>query len=103
MLFHVILNAYWEPLEFELPRPGEAGETPWRRWIDTALNSPHDILRWEAAAPVPGSAYRAEARSVVMLLARREMKKGQRCGHAPRNELPDRGVISDRDTMPMKR
>jgi len=42
-----ILNAYWQPLDFELPRAGKAGENPWRRWIDTALDSPHDILQWE--------------------------------------------------------
>jgi isoamylase len=65
----VILNAYWQPLDFELPRVNEAGETPWRRWIDTALDSPHDILQWNAAETVPGYAYRVEARSVVMLFA----------------------------------
>jgi pullulanase/glycogen debranching enzyme len=68
-LHHVILNAYWQPLDFELPRVNEAGETPWRRWIDTALDSPHDILQWNAAETVPGYAYRVEARSVVMLFA----------------------------------
>ena len=68
-LAHVILNAYWQPLDFELPRVDKAGENPWRRWIDTALDSPHDILPWETAASVPGYAYRAEARSVVMLFA----------------------------------
>ena len=36
LLFHVILNAYWQPLDFELPRLDHAGENPWRRWIDTA-------------------------------------------------------------------
>ena len=69
LIFHVILNAYWQPLDFELPRVDKAGENPWRRWIDTALDSPHDILPWETAASVPGYAYRAEARSVVMLFA----------------------------------
>ena len=68
LLFHVILNAYWQPLDFELPRLDRAGENPWRRWIDTALDSPHDILEWDRAEPVPGYAYRAESRSVVMLL-----------------------------------
>jgi isoamylase len=69
LLFHVVLNAYWEPLDFELPRMNQAGEIPWRRWIDTALDSPHDILEWKAAESVPGYVYRAEARSVVMLFA----------------------------------
>jgi len=67
LLFHVILNAYWQPLDFELPRLSSAGESPWRRWIDTALDSPYDIVEWEAAQLVPGYVYRAESRSVVML------------------------------------
>ncbi len=65
-----ILNAYWEPLEFELPPFEPAGGRTWRRWIDTALESPQDIVLWETAPPVPGATYRAEARSVVVLLAR---------------------------------
>jgi isoamylase len=68
MLFHVILNAYWQPLDFELPRLDSTGENPWHRWIDTALDSPHDIVEWDRAESVPGYAYRAESRSVVMLL-----------------------------------
>ena len=39
----------------------------WRRWIDTALDSPHDIVPWQTAPTVPGDSYRVEARSVVML------------------------------------
>jgi glycogen operon protein len=64
---HLILNAYWEALEFELPDLGEG--RPWRRWIDTALESPHDIVPWQEAPSVPGHTCRAEARSVVMLYA----------------------------------
>jgi glycogen operon protein len=67
LLFHVILNAYWQPLDFELPRLDSAGENPWRRWIDTALDSPHDILEWAKGEPLHGYNYRAESRSVVML------------------------------------
>jgi glycogen operon protein len=67
LLFHVILNAYWQPLDFELPRLDNAAENPWRRWIDTARESPRDIVEWETAAPVPGYVYRTESRSVVML------------------------------------
>jgi glycogen operon protein len=69
ILFHMILNAYWEALEFELPRVEKTSENLWRRWIDTALDSPHDIVPWETAESVPGYSYRAEARSVVMLFA----------------------------------
>ncbi|HEY1470439.1 MAG TPA: glycogen debranching protein GlgX [Candidatus Acidoferrum sp.] len=67
LLFHVIMNAYWESLDFHLPQVHGLSENPWRRWIDTALDSPHDILELERAESVPGYAYRAESRSVVML------------------------------------
>jgi len=64
VLVHLIFNAYWEPLEFELP-PASA----WRRWIDTALPSPQDISEWDNAPTVEGRTYRAEPRSVVALYA----------------------------------
>jgi glycogen operon protein len=68
-LVYIILNAYWEPLEFELPPLNNGSANPWRRWIDTALESPHDIVRWQTAPSIPGSNYRAESRSVVVLFA----------------------------------
>ncbi len=67
--YHVVLNAYWEPLEFELPAVADCGRHPWRRWIDTFLDSPHDIVEWERAPLVAGHTYRAEPRSVVILFA----------------------------------
>ena len=63
--FHLILNAYRDFLDFALPAlPGGGG---WRRWIDTALDSPQDIVPWETASPVTGASYRVQAHSVVML------------------------------------
>jgi glycogen operon protein len=67
LAFHLILNGYWELLEFELPPTG--GGNPWRRWVDTFLLSPDDIVEWQAAPSVPGNTYRAGPRSVVMLFA----------------------------------
>jgi len=67
LLFHMILNAYWEPLHFEIP--GVRGENPWRRWIDTALESPNDIVEWQNSPSIAGIVYRAEPRSVVVLFA----------------------------------
>jgi isoamylase len=58
---HVLLNAFWEPLDFELPTGS------WRRWINTALDSPNDIVDWRTAPAVPGGSFRAEPRSVVVL------------------------------------
>jgi isoamylase len=69
LLVHLILNAYWEPLDFELPSEDERKGKLWRRWIDTALDSPRDIVPWQEAVPVSAQTYRAEARSVVVLFA----------------------------------
>jgi glycogen operon protein len=65
LLFHLVLNAYWEALDFELPRAEDGN--PWRRWIDTALDSPNDIVDWQRSPPIMRSVYRAEPRSVVVL------------------------------------
>ena len=43
-LFHVMFNAYWEPLTFELPRPDPGVARRWRRWIDTYRDAPEDIF-----------------------------------------------------------
>jgi glycogen operon protein len=70
LLFHLIVNAYWEPLDFELPRVGDGNEDSWLRWIDTSLDSPHDIVDWQTAPPVPGRAYPVGPRAMVVLFAR---------------------------------
>jgi glycogen operon protein len=71
LLFHVILNAYWEPLEFELPSLNEQYGHRWRRWIDTSLESPNDIVPWQIAPAIGCFTYRADAHSVVVLIADR--------------------------------
>lgn len=68
LLFYLILNAYWEPLDFELPANGAS---QWHRWIDTGLDSPHDISEWRYAPLVESLIYRAVPRSVVALYALR--------------------------------
>lgn len=66
---HLIANAYWEPLRFELPLlPGAAG-TGWRRIIDTALEPPDDICEWSVAPLIDSMKYKAAARSVVLLIS----------------------------------
>jgi isoamylase len=70
LLFYFVLNAYWEPLDFELPLAGNSGAA-WCRWIDTALDSPDDIVEWETAPLVATPTHRVAARSVVVLYARR--------------------------------
>jgi isoamylase len=65
---HLIANAYWEALDFELPQIGRPGIS-WRRWINTALDSPQDIVHWEVALPAPASAVRVKPRSVIVFFA----------------------------------
>jgi glycogen operon protein len=67
VLFHFVLNAYWEPLEFQLPKL-DAGK-PWHRWIDTGLDSPNDIVSWTAAPLISGNTYRVGSRSVAVLFS----------------------------------
>jgi glycogen operon protein len=64
---HLIMNAYWEPLDFELP--AQEGEELWRRWIDTSLVSPYDISPWQEAPVCAHRVYHAAPRSVVVLWA----------------------------------
>jgi isoamylase len=64
VITHLIFNAYWEPLEFELP---DGNRGPWKRWIDTALDAPNDIVPWQDAPAVLGSRYVAGPRSIVSL------------------------------------
>src|SRR5206468_1873034 len=67
LLVHFIFNAYWEPLDFELPQTPSDHRVEWRRWIDTGRASPDDIVPWQEAPPVQSAPYRAEARSVAVL------------------------------------
>lgn len=71
--FYLILNAFWEPLQFELPAPHSLNGL-WHRWIDTALCSPDDIVDWPVAPSVANRTYSAEPRSVVALFARTATK-----------------------------
>jgi glycogen operon protein len=66
-LFHGMLNAYWEPLTFELPTRPPESQHAWRRCIDTALDSPDDICPWGTAPVVTQATYVAQPRSVVLL------------------------------------
>jgi glycogen operon protein len=69
LLFYMILNAHWDPHDFELPAVDRASQGSWRRWIDTSLEMPDDIVEWQNAAPIPTGSYRAGARSTVVLIA----------------------------------
>ncbi len=65
---HVMLNAYWEVLVFDLPRL--ALPSRWHRVVDTALPPPNDFCYPESAPPVDSYLYPVSSRSAVVLLCR---------------------------------
>ena len=67
-VLHVMVNAYWEALQFEIPAVSEAGE-PWRRCVDTFLDFPDDICDWAEGPIVSGATYLVQPHSVVLLAA----------------------------------
>lgn len=67
LLVYLIMNAYWEALDFELP--ALSGGQLWRRWVDTSRDTPEDIVPWHTAPSLSRNEYRVESRSVVVLFA----------------------------------
>jgi len=59
---HVIFNAYWEALTFELPPRG------WRRIVDTGLPPPDDFRSPNTAPLLPASPYTLIGRSSALFL-----------------------------------
>jgi glycogen operon protein len=66
-MVHCMINAYWEPLVFELPN--QSLSDPWQRLIDTSLPSPHDIISWCSAPRIEDHSYTVQPRSLVMLFS----------------------------------
>jgi glycogen operon protein len=69
---HVMLNAYTEPLDFELPPVPEGRR--WSRVVDTALPSPADFAEAGFEPIVAGTSYHLEARSVAILISRNKVE-----------------------------
>jgi len=62
----LIANAHWEPHEFELPR--QDGQR-WHQFVDTALSGDDAIAEHWRSRPMEHATCRADARSVVVLVA----------------------------------
>jgi glycogen operon protein len=62
-----MMNMYWEPVEFRLPRFEGLN---WRRTIDTAQPSPNDILPLAEAPVFSGDSYLVTGRSIVAFTTR---------------------------------
>ncbi len=70
LVFHMMVNTFWEELQFEVPAITEPSDTGWKRWIDTSRESPDDICSWDDAEAVSETACSLQPRSVVILVAR---------------------------------
>jgi isoamylase len=66
-LRYVAINAYWEPLQFELPPVSGGANATWLRLIDTSLAPPGDIVEERCNMAVTDPKYLVNARSIVML------------------------------------
>ena len=61
-----MLNAYWEPLTFELPAVPDDGQHAWRRCIDTALRvTGRHALVGSTRRASPRATYVVQPRSIV--------------------------------------
>jgi isoamylase len=69
ILLHLIINAYWAALEFEVP-PRPQPHQAWRRCVDTSCDPPEDISDWANARNLSGSTCVVQPRSVVILWAK---------------------------------
>ena len=67
--WHFMVNAYTEPLSFELPALPASKATHWRQLIDTHNESPHDFCDPSEAPQIEGLDYLVHAHSVVVLVA----------------------------------
>ncbi len=64
---HMLFNAYWSALDFDLPPLPPAAY--WRRLLDTNLAPPEDICPRDQAPEIDASHYRAAPHSVVVFVA----------------------------------
>jgi glycogen operon protein len=64
---HVMLNALWQPLEFEIPKL--SAQESWFRIVDTVLAHPNDFSPQTRALRFSGETYCVQSRSVVVLMA----------------------------------
>jgi isoamylase len=68
---HMMINAYWDELQFEIPSAMALFGNQWRRWIDTFRESPDHIMNsWEEAPIFEENIYAVQPRSVVCLFTR---------------------------------
>jgi isoamylase len=81
--WHTMVNAWWEPLTFQLP-PADGGQEQWHRWIDTSRPSPDDIVPPDEAPVVENGEWTVPGRSLTVLLAGLRPRSSAGDGHPDR-------------------
>ncbi|WP_035454902.1 glycogen debranching protein [Algoriphagus terrigena] len=65
---HIMINAYFGTLEFEVPQISQSGKT-WRVWVDTGKAAPADIYEWGSGPEFAESHVSVEGRSIVIFVS----------------------------------
>jgi len=65
---YIMMNAYWEPLTFELPKPD--AEHAWHRVVDTSLADGKDYAGPGKTSRINGPRYRLKERSIAVMVIR---------------------------------
>jgi glycogen operon protein len=65
----IMLNAFWKPLTFELPKP--EGDHSWYRVVDTSLGEGKDYSQPGKSTHIDGPRYRLKDRSTAVMVTRR--------------------------------
>jgi glycogen operon protein len=69
LALHLMINAYWEPLTFAIPRLDER-YSAWRCCVDTFRPAPHDARAWSDAEAVRSATSVVQPRSIVVLVTK---------------------------------
>jgi glycogen operon protein len=65
----IMLNAFWKPLTFQLPKPDE--DHTWYRVVDTSLGEGKDYSQPGKSTHIDGPRYRLKDRSTAVMVTRR--------------------------------
>ena len=64
---HIMINAYWDKLAFELPVLSKKPSGKWLKIIDTAASSPNDIQSIKNGSPIKSNLVELNGRSIMVL------------------------------------
>jgi glycogen operon protein len=90
MVIHLMVNAYWQPLTFDVPRLPRYAVGGWRQCLDTSRASPEDIHIMDAAPIYRENNYPVQPRSIAMLVAlmaqKPDVSSGRRANVSEEND-----------------